>query len=145
MPAWVISGIDTYRKRLPPHIKFEIVEISPGLRTARAPVGVAMEKEAEQLLKRAARADRIIALDETGKQWRSTQLAERLRTWQDESSDVALLVGGADGLTDECRNRADAVWSLSQLTLPHALVRVVLAEQIYRASTILQGHPYHRE
>ena len=145
MPGWVVTGIDTYRKRLPPHIKLEIAEISPGVRAARAPVAAAMEKEAEQLLKRAARADRVIALDERGKQWRSTGLAERMRGWQDEAADVAMLIGGADGLTDECRNRADAVWSLSQLTLPHALVRVVLAEQIYRASTILQGHPYHRE
>jgi 23S rRNA (pseudouridine1915-N3)-methyltransferase len=145
MPGWVVTGIDTYRKRLPPHIKFEIVEIAPGARAARAPVAAAMEKEAEQLLKRAARADRVVALDERGKQWRSTQLAERLRSWQDDAADVAMLIGGADGLTDACRNRADAIWSLSQLTLPHALVRVVLAEQIYRASTILQGHPYHRE
>ena len=73
------------------------------------------------------------------------EAAERLRGWQDDAADVAILIGGADGLTDACRNRADAIWSLSQLTLPHALVRVVLAEQIYRASTILQGHPYHRE
>ena len=145
MPGWVVTGVDTYRKRLPPHIKLEIVEIAPGVRGARAPVTAAMEKEAGQLLKHAARADRVIALDERGTQWRSTKLAEHLRGWQDEAADVAMLIGGADGLTDACRQRADAIWSLSQLTLPHALVRVVLAEQIYRASTILQGHPYHRE
>lgn len=104
-----------------------------------------MQKEQEQLLKRAGRTDRVIALDERGVEWTSVQLADQMRGWQQDAASVALLVGGPDGLTDACRQRADSVWSLSRLTLPHGLVRVVLAEQIYRAWTILQGHPYHRE
>lgn len=145
MPAWVAAGTDAYRKRLPPHIKLEIVEVQPGQRSAQRPVEAALRKEEEQLLKRAARADRIIALDERGKEWSSSDLATQMLSWQQDAPDVALLIGGPDGLTDACRQRADAVWSLSRLTLPHALVRVVLAEQIYRAWTIMQGHPYHRD
>ncbi|MFQ5636241.1 MAG: 23S rRNA (pseudouridine(1915)-N(3))-methyltransferase RlmH [Gammaproteobacteria bacterium] len=97
------------------------------------------------MLKRAARADRVIALDQRGREWSSAALAAEMRGWRDNAADVALLIGGPDGLADVCRERADDVWSLSRLTLPHGLVRVVLAEQIYRAWTILQGHPYHRE
>ena len=145
MPGWVASGVDTYRKRLPSQVKLELIEISPGQRSARGPVAAAVEKEAEQLLKRAGRADTIIALDERGAEWSSVELAEEMRGWQERASHVAFLIGGPDGLSDGCRRHARLVWSLSRLTLPHGLVRVVLAEQLYRAWTILQGHPYHRE
>lgn len=145
MPGWVADGIHAYRKRLPPHIRFELTEIPPGPRSARGPASAAMEKEAEQLLKRAERADRVIALDERGEQWSSVELAAEMNGWQQNAGQVAFLVGGPDGLTDACRRRADAVWSLSRLTLPHGLVRVVLVEQLYRAYTILNHHPYHRE
>ena len=145
MPGWVVGGVDAYRKRMPPHIQVEVVEISPGHRSARGSADTAREKEAVALLKRARRCDVVIALDETGKAWSSPALAERMRNWLDDGANVALLIGGPDGLTDECRRAADAIWSLSALTLPHGLVRVVLAEQLYRAWTILQGHPYHRE
>jgi len=145
MPGWVAAGVDAYRKRLPPHIKLELIEIPPGQRSARGPVTAAVEKEAEQLLKRTGRADTVIAMDERGKEWSSVELAEQMRGWQESASHVAFLIGGPDGLADACRRRAAAVWSLSRLTLPHGLARVVLAEQLYRACTILQGHPYHRE
>lgn len=145
MPGWVAAGVDAYRKRLPRHLKLEITEIPVGHRSARGPVDAAMQKEEEQLLKRSARADRIIALDERGSAWSSEELAREMRGWQNDSADVALLIGGPDGLTDTCRERADAIWSLSRLTLPHGLVRVILAEQLYRAWSILEGHPYHRE
>lgn len=145
MPGWVAGGVDAYRKRMPPHIQVDVVEIPPGHRSARASVDGAREKEAAALLKRASRSDVVIALDETGEAWSSTALAGRMRDWLDGGADVALLIGGPDGLTDECRREAHAIWSLSRLTLPHGLVRVVLAEQLYRAWTILQGHPYHRE
>jgi 23S rRNA (pseudouridine1915-N3)-methyltransferase len=144
MQRWVYEGVEVYTKRLPRHIKVEVVEISPGQRAARGPVAAAMEKEAEQLLKRAAPADLTIALDEGGRQKSSTELATDMRGWLDDVGHVALLIGGADGLTERCRNQSDQIWSLSKLTLPHALVRVVLVEQLYRAWTILQGHPYHR-
>lgn len=145
MPGWVTGGVDAYRKRLPPHIKLDLTEIQPGHRSSRAATNVAMDQEAEQLLKRAGRADTVIALDERGREWSSVQLAGELRDWQERASDVAFLIGGPDGLTEACRQRAEAVWSLSRLTMPHGLVRVVLVEQLYRAWTILQGHPYHRE
>lgn len=145
MPGWVAGGVDVYRERLPHHVKLEIVEIPPGHRSGQGSVEAAMQKEEQQLLKRAARADRIIALDERGAEWSSVELADEMRGWLNEAASIALLIGGPDGLTESCRRRADVVWSLSKLTLPHGLVRVVLAEQIYRAWTILQGHPYHRE
>lgn len=145
MPGWVAAGVDTYRKRLPRHFQLEITEIAPGHRSASRAVEAAMRKESERLLKRAAHADRVIALDERGHEWSSADLAEEMRAWQSKAADIALLIGGPDGLADTCRQQADAVWSLSRLTLPHGLVRVVLAEQLYRAWTILQGHPYHRD
>lgn len=144
MPAWVTDGVDEYARRMPRQIQFGVEEIPAGLRKGRGTPATAREQESERLRKRAAGADVTIALDERGDQWTSVQLADRLRRWLDTAPQVALLIGGADGLTDELREAADASWSLSMLTLPHALVRVVLAEQLYRAWTIVDGHPYHR-
>lgn len=145
MPAWVNDGVSEYARRMPRQIQFGIDEISPGPRTARGNIAIAREREATQLVKRAASADLCIALDETGKPWTSTQLADQLRSWLDNSLYVALMIGGPDGFTDKIRDGADRLWSLSSLTMPHGLVRVVLAEQLYRAWTIVDGHPYHRE
>ena len=144
MPGWVYDGVDSYRHRLPRHIQLQVTEIPPGQRTARGPVALAMEKEAEQLMKRAAAADLTIALDEAGTLKSSAELATDMQHWLNDVPHIALLIGGADGLTERCKAESDRVWSLSKLTLPHALVRVVLVEQLYRAWTILQGHPYHR-
>jgi len=145
MPRWVDEGVDIYRKRLPSQIKLDIEAVPLANRSGRGDVSVAQRKEADQLLKRAGRADRIVALDERGTEWTSVELGRRMAEWRSDASHVALLIGGPDGLTEDCRQRADDVWALSRLTLPHGLVRVVLAEQIYRAWTIIQGHPYHRE
>lgn len=145
MPAWVEAGVKEYARRMPRQIQFEIKEIAPGQRSARGDVVAAQEHEAEQLLKRAKGADLLIALDERGSQWSSTQLASEMSTWLNEYPNVAIMIGGPDGLTEACRQRADKLWSLSALTLPHGMVRVLLAEQIYRAWTIVQGHPYHRD
>ena len=145
LPPWVYEGVKTYQKRFPPQIQVQLVEISAGQRTARGSVISAIKNESEQLLRRAKGANRTIALDESGKQWSTMELAEEMRDWQHQFPRIALLVGGADGLHPDCKDRADRVWSLSRLTLPHAMVRVVLTEQIYRAWTILQNHPYHRE
>jgi len=145
MPRWVDEGVDVYRRRLPPQIKLDIEEVPLGNRSGRGDVSVVQRKEADQLLKRAGRADRIVALDERGAEWTSVELGRRMNEWRSDAAHVALLIGGPDGLTEECRQRADDVWALSRLTLPHGLVRVVLAEQIYRAWTIIQRHPYHRE
>lgn len=144
MPAWVTDGVDEYARRMPRQIRFDIEEVAPGLRKGRGTPATAREQEAARLRKRAAGADVTIALDERGRPWNSVQVADRLRDWLDMAPQVALLIGGADGLTDAMRDSADSVWSLSPLTLPHGLVRVVLAEQLYRAWTIVDGHPYHR-
>lgn len=145
MPGWVNDGVKEYARRMPRQIQFGIEEISPGLRTARGNVAAAREQEAKQLTRRAATADLRIVLDEKGAPWTSMQLADQLRDWLQNVPHVALMIGGPDGVTDEIRDRADHLWSLSRLTLPHGLVRVVLAEQIYRAWTIVDGHPYHRK
>jgi len=144
MPSWVYDGVAAYSQRLPRHIQLQVSEILPGQRASRGPVAPAMEKEAEQLMKRAGAADLTIALDEAGTLKSSAELATEMQNWLNDTPHVALLIGGVDGLTERCKNESDHVWSLSKLTLPHALVRVVLVEQLYRAWTILQGHPYHR-
>lgn len=145
MPEWVNAGVTEYQRRLPRQIQFVIDEIPPGQRAARGPVDAAREQEAIQLNKRSAGADLTIALDEQGRTWSSIELAAQLRDWLQNRPRVALLIGGPDGFDAAVRDTADRLWSLSPLTLPHGLVRVVLAEQIYRAWTIVDGHPYHRE
>jgi 23S rRNA (pseudouridine1915-N3)-methyltransferase len=145
MPAWVDEGVDTYIRRLPRHIECQFREIPAAQRSAGSTVEKIKNKEADALLKAARDADYVVALDERGVSCSSTQLAGHLQDWLDNYSHVALLVGGADGLDERCRQAANQVWSLSALTLPHPLVRVILAEQLYRAWTLLQGHPYHRD
>lgn len=144
MPDWVTEGFDVYRRRLPRQLELVLEEIPAGRRKHAGDVAVATAKEGEELLRRASDADRVVALDEHGREWNTRELADRLESWQSNCRHVALLVGGADGLADACLEDADENWSLSRLTLPHALVRVLVAEQIYRAWTLLQGHPYHR-
>jgi len=144
MQRWVYEGVDTYTKRLPAQIQTQFIEIQAGARSTRATVNAAKEKEAEKLLNKSAGADLTIALDESGKSCSSMELANEMRDWLGQVPHVAILIGGPDGLSDACKSKVDRLWSLSQLTLPHGLVRVLLAEQLYRAWTILQGHPYHR-
>lgn len=144
MQQWVYDGVDAYSKRMPAQIQTEVLEIQAGKRSTRSTVDAARAKEAEKLLKKAAGADLTIALDESGKAYSSMELANEMRNWLSQVQHVAILIGGPDGLTDACKSKVDRLWSLSHLTLPHGLVRVVLAEQLYRAWTILQGHPYHR-
>jgi 23S rRNA (pseudouridine1915-N3)-methyltransferase len=144
MQPWVYEAVEVYRRRLPSQIQLQVTEVPSGKRTTRSNVAAAMEKEAEQLLKLARPADLTVALDESGAMQSSVELAGEMEAWLQGTPHVALLIGGPDGLTAECKAFAARSWSLSRLTLPHGLVRVVLAEQIYRAWTILQGHPYHR-
>ncbi len=145
MPGWVAKGYQEYVKRLPPSCSLRLVEIAPGHRGKSADIQRAIKSESDKMLAAIPPAARVIALDERGKSWSTVQLASRMEGWMQEGGDVALLVGGPDGLSAECRQRAQQSWSLSALTLPHPLVRVVLAEQIYRAWSVTQGHPYHRE
>lgn len=144
MPAWVTQGVEEYRKRLPREMALEIVEIAPGPRNKSADPDRAIRVEGDRLLAKLGKNERVVALDVEGSGWSTSSLAQRLRQWQMEGGDVALLVGGPDGLDPRCLERASLRWSLSPLTLPHPLVRIMLAEQLYRGWTLLAGHPYHR-
>ena len=144
MPAWVEQGVYEYSKRLPAEIRLEIKEIPLGQRGKGADIKRAIASEGRLMLAAIPPADKVIALEVTGKALSTTQLASQLQDWQREGDNISLLVGGPDGLAAECLSRAQQQWSLSALTLPHPLVRVVLAEQIYRAWAINNNHPYHR-
>ena len=144
MPAWVEQGYREYAKRLPSDCALELVEINPGHRAKNTSKEKAMQQEAEALKKAIRPQDHVVALDVKGKPWSTEQLAENLSNWRMQGGDVALLIGGPDGMTQDVLSLAKQRWSLSNLTLPHPLVRVLMAEQLYRAWSILQGHPYHK-
>jgi 23S rRNA (pseudouridine1915-N3)-methyltransferase len=144
MPKWVEQGVDEYCKRLPPEIKLEIKEIALGKRGKGADIRRAIKSEGQHMLAAIGQHDRVIALDVKGKSWSTEQLSTELKNWQREGDNISLLVGGPDGLADECLQRANQRWSLSALTLPHPVVRIVLSEQLYRAWAINSNHPYHR-
>ncbi|WKD48770.1 23S rRNA (pseudouridine(1915)-N(3))-methyltransferase RlmH [Microbulbifer spongiae] len=147
MPRWVQEGYTEYARRLPRDIFLEVVEIPLGPRGRKntlALIDKARRKEGEAMLSALGPRDHVVALDVKGKPWSTAQLSRQLREWQLSGESVCLLIGGPDGLSGDCLNAARQCWSLSPLTLPHPLVRVVLAEQIYRAWTLLVGHPYHK-
>lgn len=145
MPDWVQAGFAEYSRRLPAECSLHLQEIEPGRRSKSQSPARAQAEEAGHLLGAVPGGARVIALEERGKSMTSMKLAAQMQDWLQDGRDVALLVGGADGLTDACRQRADWQWSLSDLTLPHGMVRVLVAEQLYRAWSILNNHPYHRE
>lgn len=144
MPRWVQEGYQEYAKRMPGECALKLVEIAPGHRGKSADVKRAIREEGERMLKAVPRNCRVVALDVQGKAWSTEQLSSQMGEWMNGGQDVALLVGGPEGLSGECLQRADGRWSLSPLTLPHPLVRVVVSEQLYRAWSILRNHPYHR-
>ncbi|WP_454056091.1 23S rRNA (pseudouridine(1915)-N(3))-methyltransferase RlmH [Cupriavidus sp. Marseille-Q8015] len=146
MPAWIESGFAEYAKRMPPELRIELREIKPEARSSGNNAATVMQREAariEAALSGLTRP-RIIALDERGKDLTTVQLAQQLTGWQREGGDVAFLIGGADGLDPALKARANGLIRLSSLTLPHGMVRVLLAEQLYRAWSVTQNHPYHR-
>ncbi|WNK19142.1 23S rRNA (pseudouridine(1915)-N(3))-methyltransferase RlmH [Halomonas piscis] len=144
MPGWVEEGVATYRKRLPRDFALEVEEIAPARRGKNTPADRAREQEARRMGERLKGDEHLVALEVSGKPWSTRQLARQAEGWRMEGRDVALLVGGPDGLDPALSARAQSAWSLSPLTLPHPLVRVILAEQLYRAWTLVVGHPYHR-
>ncbi len=144
MPAWVAQGVDEYHKRLPSEMKIAVKEIPLGKRGKGADIQRAINDEGKQQLAAIGRGDTVVALDVKGKPWSTETLASELQGWQLQGNNISLLVGGPDGLSADCLARADRRWSLSALTLPHPLVRILLAEQLYRAWTINNNHPYHR-
>jgi 23S rRNA (pseudouridine1915-N3)-methyltransferase len=144
MPAWVNDGFNEYAGRMPPESRIELVEIPPGRRGKGQPPERAVAEEGDRLLSALRADDRLIVLEVAGRAWSTQALAEQLGNWLMDGRDLALAIGGADGLDGRVLARAERRWSLSPLTLPHGLVRVVVAEQLYRAWSIRAGHPYHR-
>ncbi|HVJ30392.1 MAG TPA: 23S rRNA (pseudouridine(1915)-N(3))-methyltransferase RlmH [Gammaproteobacteria bacterium] len=144
-PEWVDEGADDYAKRLRGRCTLEIKPVPLARRTSTMPVERAMHDEGERMLALVPHGAHVIALLETGKPWSTKELARKLEGWMQLGAPVALLVGGPDGLSPACVARANERWSLSNLTLPHGLVRVVVAEALYRAWSLLENHPYHRE
>jgi 23S rRNA (pseudouridine1915-N3)-methyltransferase len=144
MPDWVEAGFAEYRKRLPPDFELMITEIPLAPRGKNTDLARALEKEGEACLKIIGARDFIVAMDVQGIMQSTEQMAENLGRLRDSGKNVAMLVGGPDGLAPACLKAANARWSLSGLTFPHPVVRIILAEQIYRSWSILAGHPYHR-
>lgn len=144
MPGWVTQGFEEYSKRLPRECQLQLVEIPAAKRGKTAQPEQWKKDEASRILMAIPDNHYVLALEVDGKNWSTEQLSEQLQSWLSDGRDVSLMVGGPDGLDTSCLQRASQKWSLSALTLPHPLVRIVLAEQLYRAWTILQNHPYHR-
>lgn len=144
MPDWVEAGVAEYRKRLPPEIQFEIRDLPLAKRGKNTDIRRAIAQEGEAMLAAIPRGDRVIALDVKGRSISTESLAESLSSWRMEGDNISILVGGPDGLAEPCLSAASQKWSMSAMTLPHPLVRVMFAEQLYRAWTILANHPYHR-
>ena len=146
MPAWVTAGFAEYAKRMPREMPLQLKELKPAQRSnAAGDVGRWLQTEAERISDAMPAGALRVVLDEHGRSFPTRQLAEHLERWRRDGRDVAFVIGGADGLAPEIKGCADLLWSLSPLTLPHGLVRVVLAEQLYRAASLLANHPYHRE
>ncbi len=145
MPAWISQGWAEYAKRLPPEIRLELVELKPEERTSGKTVEKAKALEGERLLAAVPAGALLLALDERGRTVTTQGLSVMLADWMREGTHPVFAIGGADGHAEAVRERADKLVSLSALTLPHGLARVLLAEQLYRAWSILANHPYHRE
>lgn len=143
-PPWVDVAFRLYSGRFPPQWKFRLDIIATAKRSKADSAKRAIEAEGELILGKLTADERAVLLDERGKQLTSKSLAARLSDWQTDGRDLCLIIGGPDGVSDRCRQRADFIWSLSDLTLPHGLARVLLAEQMYRAWSLTSGHPYHR-
>ena len=144
LPGWVAEGYAHYARRLPPEFELELVELKPEPRDRGRTVEQMLAAEALRAAP-SLRGWHVVALDERGRTADSAAFARQLGQWRDRSLSVVFVIGSADGLADSLKTNADVIMSLSPLTFPHPLARVVLAEQIYRATSLLQGHPYHRE
>ena len=144
MPAWVAAGWVEYTRRLPRDFALELVELKPESRAQARTATQLLAAEAPRIAA-ACKGATVVAFDERGRPWSTRMLADNLARWRDDALSVAFVVGSADGLADSVKQRASAVVALSALTLPHGLVRVIVAEQVYRAASLLSGHPYHRD
>jgi 23S rRNA (pseudouridine1915-N3)-methyltransferase len=143
-PGWVAEGFAEYRKRLSHWLPLDLVEIEPGLRGKGRDTARAIADEGARVLAALPKGALVVALDGHGRTWSSEALAQRLEHWRAQGRDLAFLIGGPEGHAPEVLARADESWSLGPLTLPHMLVRLLVAEQLYRAAALLANHPYHR-
>ena len=144
MPAWIETGFTEYAKRMPPDCRIVLKEIKPVDRSGSRSAETVMAMERSRIEAVIPKGSRVVALDERGKDLTSAQLAKNLAQWQQGGTDVTFVIGGADGLDAQFKQQADMLLRISSLTLPHGMVRVLLAEQLYRAWSITQNHPYHR-
>ena len=144
MPAWVDAGFEDYARRMPRDLSLELTALKPEARNQGKPVAVLLAAEAQRV-GAACKDARVIALDEHGRSWTTRELATHLAQWRNDARDVAFVIGSADGLDASVKRHAAQTVALSALTLPHGLVRVIVAEQLYRAASLLSGHPYHRD
>ncbi|WP_028451776.1 23S rRNA (pseudouridine(1915)-N(3))-methyltransferase RlmH [Chitinilyticum aquatile] len=145
MPAWIEDGFTEYVKRMPREFTVQLVELKPDKRVGAKTPQQVMAEEADRIQAAVPQDARLVALDERGANWTTMQLADNVKRWHGDGRPVAFVIGGTDGLDPRVKQRADQLLQLSALTLPHGMVRVLLAEQLYRAVSILNNHPYHRE
>ena len=145
MPEWVNAGFSEFSKRMPPELQINLIEIPPSVRNKATPIEKNIKEEGERIQSAIPDNSKLIVLDEKGKDFSSIALSKEMESWLPMGQDISIVIGGADGIDPVIKQQADEKWSLSSLTLPHALVRVVVAEQLYRAWSIMKGHPYHRE
>lgn len=144
MPSWVEQGYKEYAQRLPAEARLELKEIAPGKRGKNADIKRIIQDEGQRIIASVPKKSHVVVLDVKGKPWSTEQLSERLDAWMQSGQDISLMIGGPEGLSEECLALGREHWSLSSLTFPHPLVRIIVAEQLYRAWTVLKNHPYHR-
>ena len=145
MPIWVDTAFIEYSKRLPKNINFNLTEITPANRNKNRNSDESKKIEEKKINAVISSDDLVIALDVKGKLISSLSLSKKLNTWIDNQQQISILIGGADGLSSSIKKTADEIWSLSDMTLPHGFVRIIIIEQLYRAWSIISNHPYHRE
>ncbi len=145
MPDWVNQGVNEFLRRFGPDMDVYFTPVTAGKRGKNADIPRILKAEGEAMLSQVEKGNRIVTLEVKGKPWSTEQLASQIDQWKMDGRDVSMLIGGPEGLSQDCINAADQKWSLSPLTLPHPLVRIIVAESLYRAWTVTQNHPYHRE
>ena len=144
MPKWVVQGFEEYQKRLPKQYNLQLLEIAAEKRLHSENTDKILDIEADKILKQLKPGEHIVTLDRLGKNISTHDLAKQLKRWHDESLSIAIVIGGAEGIAPKLLKKANTCWSLSALTFPHPMVRIVIAEQLYRAYAIITGHPYHK-
>ncbi len=145
MPEWINTGYSEFSKRMPPELQINLIEITPSTRNKSTSIEKNIKEEGERIQSAIPDNSKLIVPDEKGKDFSCIALSKEMESWLPRGEAISIVIGGTDGIDPVIKQQADEKWSLSSLTLPHALVRVVVAEQLYRAWSILKGHPYHRE